>query len=221
MSRTTVYDFCINNEKMKYILDEWDYERNGDIKPEDIAISNPIRVNWICKYGHRWESSVHHRIYVETDCPYCAGKKIAPGFNDLATKCPELAKEWHPTKNELGPENYFPTSEQKVWWQCEKGHEWQAVIKSRALGRNGKITKCPFCSNKKVWVGYNDLATKYPEVAKEWNYEKNEITPQEVVWGSNKRVWWKCKYGHEWKMPVYRRTQDKPRRCPECRQLGL
>ncbi len=216
MKAISLYEFCINNEKMKYILDEWDYEENEGLSPDNIAMSAITRVHWKCKHGHKWKSSIHHRIYVETDCPYCTNKKLMSGFNDLATKYPELAKEWNYDKNELGPDSYFPTSLTKVWWRCELGHEWEATIKARISGRNG-ITKCPYCSNKKVLPGFNDLATTHPHVANEWNYERNILTPQEVIRGSNKKVWWKCRCGHEWETAVEKRTRyPNPTKCPAC-----
>ena len=48
-------------------------------------------------------------------CPVCAGKKIIPGENDLASQYPAIAKEWHPTKNgTLTPEQIQPASNQKL-----------------------------------------------------------------------------------------------------------
>lgn len=81
----------------------------------------------------------------------------------------------------------------KVWWLCEKGHEWTAVIHSRANG-----TKCPICTNTKVLNGFNDLATTHPQLTKEWHPTKNiDILPTQISAGSNKKVWWLCEKGHE------------------------
>ena len=74
-----------------------------------------------------------------------------------------------------------------------------AVIASRNNG-----VGCPFCSGKRSWTGFNDLKTKCPDVAKEWNYEKNEIKgPEYIAYSSNKKVWWKCSVcGFEWQSKV-------------------
>jgi len=123
----------------------------------------------------------------------------------------ELTKEWHYKKNGLLiPEDVSVGSDKKVWWKCKKGHEWQASLFHRGLG-----TGCPYCSNKKVCKD-NCLSTSNPELAEEWNYKKNKgITPNDVVEGSNKKVWWKCKKGHEWKIGVNDRVQYKTG-CPYC-----
>ena len=63
----------------------------------------------------------------------------------LAYRFSELAKEWHPTKNgELTPEDISYGSKQNIWWQCEKGHEWQASVNHRSRGKG-----CPYCSGRK------------------------------------------------------------------------
>lgn len=124
----------------------------------------------------------------------------------------ELCKEWHFSKNEKVPENYKKSSKEKVWWKCDKGHEWEAVIHTRAYNKTG----CPVCANKKA---HNDncFATKFPEMLKEWDYEKNDIMPTEVLPGSNKEIWWICKNKHSWKTALWYKTGSKrPALCPQC-----
>ena len=84
---------------------------------------------------------------------------------------PELSKEWNYNRNEgLSPDMFTAHSSATVWWSCFKGHEWSAKIVDRARG-NG----CPYCANRKVLCGYNDLASKRPDLVKEWNYLKNSF----------------------------------------------
>ena len=84
---------------------------------------------------------------------------------------PNLVKEWNFKKNaKLLPEHVTANSAKKVWWLCEKGHEYQATIANRSKG-NG----CPYCAGKLVTTGENDLKTLCPSLAEEWNYEKMEI----------------------------------------------
>ena len=88
----------------------------------------------------------------------------------LATEYPDIANEWHPTKNGiLKPTDVTAGSHKKVWWICNKGHNWIAPIHSRTLTKSN----CPYCSNRKVLSGFNDLASTNPTVANEWNFEKN------------------------------------------------
>ena len=130
----------------------------------------------------------------------------------MASRYPDLAKEWHPTKNiPLTPSDVLPGSEKKVWWQCSKGHEWMAKIRSRVTGSG-----CPICTNRKVLIGTNDLATLYPHLAKEWHPTKNgKLMPDSVTCGSKRKVWWQCSKGHEWYASVQSRVLDNTG-CPVC-----
>ena len=116
----------------------------------------------------------------------------------LAEVNPELAKEWHPTKNgSLIPYDVFAKAGKKAWWKCPEGddHEWEATIASRSSG-NG----CPVCSGKIVRAS-NCLATLNPSLASEWHPTKNgDFTPYKLTENSPKKVWWKCPKGddHEW-----------------------
>ena len=124
---------------------------------------------------------------------------------------PKLAGEWNYERNrKLMPEHVFSNSNKRVWWKCKEGHEWQAQINSRNNGRG-----CPYCSNHKVMIGFNDLETTNPQLASEWDFEKNApLTPQDISCGSNKKVWWKCKEGHEWQVQISQRQQGSG--CPYC-----
>ncbi|MBP3630740.1 MAG: zinc-ribbon domain-containing protein, partial [Clostridia bacterium] len=124
---------------------------------------------------------------------------------------PTLAKEWNYEKNgNLKPEHFMPNSNKKVWWKCAKGHEWQATINSRTAGRG-----CPYCSGRYAIKGKNDLVTINPNLASEWNYEKNEeLKPEDCTSNSGKKVWWKCIKGHEWQATI--NSRNKGNGCPYC-----
>ena len=66
--------------------------------------------------------------------------------NCLQTVNPSLAAEWHPVKNgRLTTRDVTPGSNKRVWWRCEKGHEWEAIINSRSKGYG----RCPYCRGRK------------------------------------------------------------------------
>ena len=192
---------------------QWHPTKNGDLTPDQVSPGTRRKVWWICDKGHEYQSSVSSRTH-GSGCPVCAGKKIIPGENDFASQYPELARQWHPTKNgSLRPDQVTPSSNKKVWWICDKGHEYQAVIASRTQ-RHGD---CPYCRNVKVLPGFNDLATKYPEIAAEWHPTKNgALTPDQVLPGSRRKVWWQCKNGHVWESVIYSRTGSQSSGCPVC-----
>ena len=189
---------------------EWNYEKNGKLKPESFTANSNKKVWWKCSKGHEWQAIIANRNK-GIGCPYCSGRYVVKGETDLQTINPTLAKEWNYEKNNgLRPDAFTVSSEQKVWWRCSKGHEWQAAIAHRNKGRG-----CPYCSGRYAIKGENDLQTVNPILAKEWNYEKNNgLTPVDVMPNSGKKVWWKCSNGHEWQATIDHR--NKGTGCPQC-----
>ena len=111
---------------------------------------------------------------MRTGCPFCNITSATEKIN-LQTINPKLAKEWHHDKNgELTPKDVLSKSGKKVWWRCNKGHEWQAQIRARTNG-NG----CPYCAGSKASKDRN-LKVLYPELAKEWHPTKNEDLNQKT-----------------------------------------
>lgn len=196
------------------ISEQWHPTKNQPLLPEYFTHGSQKKIWWKCPKGndHEWESTITNRIHGK-GCPICSGRVVRPS-NSLATKCPELALEWHPKKNkELTPYDVVPGSQKKVWWKCPKGedHEWRAVVSSRSTG-----VGCPICTNKKTVLS-NSLATVNPMLSKEWHPTKNgSITPYDLTCGSHKKVWWKCANGedHEWEAIV--KTRNKGYGCPVC-----
>ena len=198
--------YLIDNPKL---MAEWNWEKNTSIDPSQFALGSNKKVWWKCEKGHEWQAIIANRNHGHK-CPYCSGKKVLKGYNDLQTLNPTLAIEWNYDKNSgLLPVDVTPGSNKIVWWICNKGHEWQASI-----NRRSNVSGCPYCSGRKALKGYNDLQTINPDVAKEWNYEKNNgLLPTDVTPGSNKKVWWICNKGHEWQVPVVNRLKSN---CPYC-----
>ena len=192
------------------LMAEWNWERNADIAPSQLTLGSGKKVWWKCGKGHEWEAACYSRI-AGNQCPICSGRKVLVGYNDLSTLAPEIALQWHPSKNsDCTPKDVTINSHRKVWWLGPCGHEWRASIADRNNGRG-----CPYCAGKKVLKGYNDLQTVNPTLAKEWNYEKNNgLTPEEVIPGSGQNVWWKCQRGHEWQATIGSRNAG--RGCPYC-----
>ena len=135
---------------------------------------------------------------------------LANTITSLLNTNPDLAKEWHPTKNApLSPKDVTQGSGKEVWWVCGKGHEWEARICDRNRG-----TGCPYCSGRKV-CNDNCLQTVNSPLAKEWHPTRNApLTPRDVTPSSQKKVWWRCVKRHEWEATVNNRNQG--RGCPYC-----
>ena len=195
------------------IAKDWHPTLNGKLTPHDFTANSHKKVWWKCSKGddHEWESRIADRRKVK--CPVCTGRKIVYS-NSIESTHPEIAKQWHPTMNgNLKASEVIRGSLRKVWWKCDKGddHEWETSILTRTSGSN-----CPVCSGKKV-AKSNSLAAVNPELAEQWHPKLNkELTPSDVVAGSDKKVWWKCDEGddHEWESSVANRTKGNG--CPVC-----
>ena len=202
------------------MLKEWDYEENDKlgIKPNELLVGSIKKVYWICSKGHKYDRSIYDRLHGRGNCPYCGNRKVLQGYNDLVTTNPELLKDWDYEENDklgIKPNEITNGGKEKVWWKCEKGHNYQAIVSNKV----NQQTKCPYCANKKIIIGFNDLATTNPELLEEWDYEKNDqlgIKPQNVKKNTDKKVWWKCEKGHEYKSSIVNRTKSKGTCCPYC-----
>lgn len=135
---------------------EWDTEKNGAAKMEELLNSSAFKAWWRCPNGHSYQASVRNRIYNKTDCPYCAGKKAWPGFNDLASQMPKLSAEWASDLNApLTPEMVTLGSGKRVWWRCDQGHVWLTAVFNRVRSGSG----CPVCGRRKKPID-RDLSRK-------------------------------------------------------------
>lgn len=190
---------------------EWNFNKNMGIIPSDFTAYSHKKVWWACKKcGNDWSASIKDRSY-GTGCPYCDGRMAVLGVNDLLTKMPDIAEEFHATKNSnIRVEEITVQSNKKIWWICKHGHEWKIEVYARTNG-NG----CPYCAGKRALKGFNDLATVNPQLAQEWDMERNgHLTPDQVLTKSSRKVWWRCINKHSWKASIYHRSTGTG--CPYC-----
>ena len=183
-----------------------DFAREANFDPTTVVAGSNKKMSWKCAtHGHEWEVSVDKRTGRNQGCPVCSNNKVLIGFNDLETTHPDLAREAN-----FDPATVVAGSNKKMPWKCvAHGHEWKATVISRTW-MDG--TGCPACSNQKVHLGFNDLQTTHPDLAREANFD-----PATVVAGSNKKMQWKCvARGHEWETKVSHRTGPKGSGCPVC-----
>lgn len=129
----------------------------------------------------------------------------------------DVSKSWHPSKNTLALTDLTIQSGRRVWWVCSEGHEWECRVADRIQSKNKAGTDCPYCAGRKVWIGYNDLASMYPEIASEWHPTKNgDLTPSDFTSGSHMKAWWICKNDHEWLTSIKHRTGKHKTGCVYC-----
>ena len=197
-------------DKYPELAKEWCTELNNGLLFSDTVLRVNTKYWWKCSLDHIYQSTVSHRI-AGTGCPYCAGKKVLVGFNDLKTRSPAIAAQWCSELNgSLSPESVTVKSGKKVWWQCSSNHRYLSTVARRTSGSG-----CPYCSGRYAISGENDLETIYPNIAREWNYKLNQsLLPSQVLPNSNKKVWWTCEKGHDYLTDPSHRLRG--RGCPYC-----
>jgi len=206
-----------NNLKYLFpkIAAEWHPTKNGKLKPEEFTRGSHNKVWWLCPKGHEYDTVIASKTSRNgSGCPYCSGQRVCDD-NNLKVLFPEIAAEWHPSKNgDLKPEDFTPgSSRKKVWWLCKKGHSYDNIIVSRT---RDNPRGCPYCSGRRV-SKENNLKFLYPKVAAEWHPTKNgDSRPEEFTCGNHKKVWWVCPEGHDYDAVIYSRTTNKPNGCPYC-----
>ena len=193
------------------IAQQWDFDKNGELLPSEVFPNSTRKIWWICNRGHSWQAKPNGRVANKTGCPYCSGSTTIAGVNDIFSCYPHLEKQWDFKRNNIDPSEISYASGMRVWWLCDRGHSYQSTCSHRTLHGSG----CPYCAGQKVLLGFNDLATLHPEIAQQWDFDKNgELLPSEVTTGNNRRVWWKCSRGHSWSAYVSDRSGGHG--CPQC-----
>lgn len=198
---------------------EWDYKRNGVLTPSNVSYGSSKSVYWICPICHQSylkkisnRTSPTKRKTESKFCPICLDRIIIPGYNSLKAKFPEIVKnEWDYEKNDTDPDTIAPHKNKiKYWWKCPNGHSYQTTVNNKISGTGGN---CPYCSHEKLSIEYS-LAVVNPELAHEWDYDRNTLKPEDVFANSNQYAWWICKKGHVWKAKISNRNNGKG--CPVC-----
>ena len=169
--------------------------------PTTVVAGSNRSLRWRCKLGHEWKTSVDHRTRKGTGCPACSSNRLEPGFNDLATTHPELAKEAL-----FDPTTVMAGTSKRLRWRCTAGHEWEAYVYSRALSGAG----CAVCKGRKVLPGFNDMSITHPQFVPIADFDTTTI-----LGTSNKVMPWKCEKGHPWTSKVTEVTAGEGK-CPVC-----
>lgn len=211
------------------LVQEWHSKMNEELTPDTVTARSSRKVWWVCKLKHEWQAAIKHRTVTGTGCPFCS-KRYLLKENSLAVKYPEIAAQWHPTKNRkmlpsilgtwvpetnhhlapqdrptknrrLSPADVACGSQQKIWWQCLESKDHEWQSK---VQHRTEGHGCPYCVNQKV-SSENNLAACYPAVANQWHPTRNKpLQPADVTAGSKKAVWWRCYRSakHVWQAPV-------------------
>ncbi len=213
-------------DKFPEIAKQWHPTKNGELTPYDVVSSSRTKVWWLCpnscSYGciHEWEMTPRARTIAKKGCNYCAERTNTICIHQsIAFTHPEIAKQWHPTKNgSLTPEQVSSGSGKNVWWICDKTcsngctHEWECYVYSRCLAN----TKCPYCCNQKNCI-HTSIKYINPRLLEELHPTKNQsLNLEKISYGSSKKLWWVCKTNkeHTWLTSVNSRNAGHG--CPTC-----
>lgn len=212
------------------IAQDWDYESNIGIFPNEVSFGSHDIYSWICsECGHEWNCSVNQRTSsANGGCRKCATRKNAAALTKKKSEehsfkdwCVEndqttLLSEWDYTLNKYSPSELSHGSPKEVRWICRKcGYRWPASLVSRRDGAGckecAKKSRSEKLKKRAVRLGENDLESwcltnNRLELLSEWDYQKNLFSPTEISYGSHDDVAWVCKNGHRWSVALKART---------------
>jgi very-short-patch-repair endonuclease len=192
------------------VASEWDFEANSPLTPALFSGGSEQKVAWVCPKGHHWVATIKNRTRRESSCPSCYRSELsailrsgrARNTLSLAQSNPAYLSKFDTERNGFPPTEIAAKSVMKVWWHCNNGHSFQ-----QTPAQMKKNDACPVC---------NLLSFAYPQVAQQWDVEKNGgKKPTDYHKGSGERVWWRCSNGHSWKAAIIGRTRGG-RGCPQC-----
>jgi hypothetical protein len=226
-----------------HVVKWWDKKRNGKKNPKNYPFTSTEKVWWKCKNNHRIFTRIQNKAKgnSKSGCEICYNlfersydqrMKLVKKQGSLLKKNPLLAKELH--KNNNIPANEIPIKYRaKLNWKCTKcGSVKIGSVFERHKAFN-KFTGCnnPKCENTRyvflaqhnIDMGlkkHGNLEENFPEVLKEWDYDKNKKLPSKYTRSSAQRVWWICSKKHSWKAQIANRTLGKTG-CPDCSMVGF
>lgn len=192
-----------------HLLKRWDRKKNGKLRPEDVLSGSGLTAWWRCELNHSFPAIVQNMTKKFT-CGECYGR-VVTAENCLRTTHPHLVAEFDFARNgEFTPDNITASSTERLSWVCALGHDWPAEVRNRARG-----SRCLYCINKWVWVGFNDMATTRPDMVDDWDSDANgDLRPTDVVAGTNTKIWWTCEKHGPWHCTGQARSLGQG--CPDC-----
>lgn len=206
----------INLQHYPHLLKEWDKDNADDFT----SLKKSGLYSWVCPKNHKYTLTLSYRTDRGLKCPYCSGKRVLPGFNDIATTDP-WAIDLFSKNSPIQPTDVSRSSKKKAIFVCQQGHEHEQIIKNAVVLKRG----CAYCSGHIKKRGVNDLVTLFPEIAQE--YSSNNVVPVNDIWGFSRpeykiEVEWTCRKdkAHVWRSSLNDRIKNKKTdACPYCRGI--
>ena len=159
----------------------------------EITAGSGKRLTFVCpKCKQEFKATTYNVVYSVnkgfTGCPICAGRKVVPGINDLASQCKKVAAMLSEKDKHFAFE-VTVGSGRKLTFVCpDCKQKFEATICSVVRAVENSNTGCPVCTGKKVVPGINDLASQCPKAAAMWS-SKNKKAASEVTARNAKKAW--------------------------------
>ena len=191
---------------------QWDYEANAAFCTPDTVLAHSGKpAGWCCQVcGHRWTVSPDARVSKQSGCPKCVHRGPVIRHPTFAECQHPLLQQWDHTRNEACgnyPHITSLRSNKQIFWlcnQCPAGqeHSWSAAPFSRT-GRDQ--CGCPICAGHSA-CRCNSLQALFPDIAAEWDHEKNTGAPGDYSAGSERLAWWYTLERGSWQQTIHART---------------
>lgn len=191
----------MDNRTHENLTKFWDYEKNINFEPLSMPLFSRIEAHFVCENKHEWKNKIINQSS-NKNCQECL---------KLCFKYPELEQHWDFNKNKATFKEVYANSRLEAHWKCP---DCKAETKNKIYDKVTMVG-CVYCLNKRVLAGFNDLSTRNPELLMIWDYEKNTINPNEVLFNSGIKVWWKCDFKHSYKTAIRNKSLRK-NKCREC-----
>ncbi|DBA89156.1 TPA: hypothetical protein ACH3X1_016317 [Trebouxia sp. C0004] len=181
----------------------WDANKNHPTSPDQVTVFSRMKAHWRCNVClYEWQARVRTKASGSSGCPKCAKANGGRKADGTRQKHPTFARaehallqQWDYDKNRDNgnfPDNTKLQSNKLIWWcchECPKGkvHSWQARAFSRTLGK--RQSGCPYCASQEL-CECNSLETVCPDVAADFDVEKNGVSAAEVTSSTSTKYSW-------------------------------
>ncbi|MCJ8337715.1 MAG: zinc-ribbon domain-containing protein, partial [Pseudomonadales bacterium] len=157
---------------------QWHPTLNAERTTSNTSVGTYVKIWWLCNEDpeHVWQNSPVSRKTNKSGCPYCSNRMVS-STNNLGVVFPEIAKEWHPTKNSpLTPFDVVPGGVFKPWWVCgsDPDHVWDATLDQRTRSKSG----CPMCFSPvsaESRLVFDELKAHYSDIITEDDVNRADI----------------------------------------------
>lgn len=176
------------------IAAEWHPTLNGNLNPFSFSPHSSTKVAWKCsKCGHEWKSIISSRTG-GSGCCRCNNHVL-----------------WTEEEIEI-LKNEYPVRGTAI--QDKIPHKSRENIKTKAHNLGIKHIKTSENKPNQFQGEDNYLSFTHPEIAAQWHPTLNgNLMPDNISYGSNKKVWWMCSEGHIHQESVKNRVKYG---CPDC-----